>query len=117
MADTAVVDVRDGLSARSSLIVYPTVIERVARGAAGETAGVIAGPPGVVRAWVRCGGDRTVVRVRVEAGWGVSANEVASAVRSAVRGRVETLTSVKVDAVDVDIRFATGPPEPTRRVR
>lgn len=109
---------------RGHLEIRPRVVERVGRRAAREVPGVVPTSVGRLRGRslpdVGSRVERHHVHLEVDlaVGWGWSLATVCTAVQQAVTDRVEQLTGMVVDAVDVTVEAVVVPADsPTRRVR
>jgi uncharacterized alkaline shock family protein YloU len=108
--------VREPLAApaqRGHLHVVPLVVDRVAGRAATSVAGVVPGTVGRLtrrrlphvdtRTTTRPDGEHAHVRVEVAVAWGHPLEVVAATVQAAVADRVQHLTGMHVDRVDVAV--------------
>ncbi len=68
-----------------------------------------------VTAWV--GGDVTSLAVTVSLVWPHSARTTTRRLRDHIAERVQTLTGLRVDHVDIDVTQLPSPSRPARRVR
>lgn len=109
---------------RGHLEIRPQAVERVGRRAAVEVDGVVRGVAGrlarheLPAVASRRDGDRVRLDVAVAVTWGLPLGEVATAVQRSVAARVEELTALHVETVDVSVDSVVLPPDPgARRAR
>lgn len=103
---------------RGHLEIRPRVVDRVGRRAATEVDGVVRGTSGrlgrqdLPSVSSRVDGSRVQLDIDVAVAWGRPAAVVAAAVRDQVAARVQQLTGLVVDAVDVTVDSVVLADEP-----
>jgi len=104
---------------RGHLEIRPRVVDRVGHRAASDVDGVVRGSVGRIARHElpdvssRVDGRHVRLDIDLAVRWGVPVDSVAAAVQRAVAERVQALTGLVVDAVDVTVESVVVPDVPT----